>query len=267
MTHSNTPTIFADWMAALEARHLANLRLPEVTRALRALSASYVERRRRSDSNAGDRAPVAGVLDSAGKRAAFAVFYGPLHFLGVWHAVTALQAASPTLTTVVDLGCGTGVAGAAWAVAASPPPRILGIDRHPWAVQEARWTYRQLGLHGVARRADAARMPPARPGTGIIVGYLLNELPDAERRRLEDRLIAAAGRDARVLIIEPIARAVVPWWDQSAARVVGLGGRADQWRFRVELPPLLRLLDRAAGLDHRELTLRTLYLGSERPFA
>jgi hypothetical protein len=36
---------FDEWVAALGARHLANLRLPELTRALRRLSSAYVERR------------------------------------------------------------------------------------------------------------------------------------------------------------------------------------------------------------------------------
>ena len=65
---------FPDWIAALEARHLANLRVPEVTRALRALSSAYVERRRRPASSGGARPNVLGALDSAGKRAAFALF-------------------------------------------------------------------------------------------------------------------------------------------------------------------------------------------------
>jgi hypothetical protein len=39
-----------------------------------------------------------------------------------------------------------------------------------------------------------------------------------------------------------------------------IGGRADEWRFRVELPERLALMDRAAGLDHRELTGRSLWL-------
>ena len=37
--------MFGTWIEALEARHLADLRVPEVTRALRALSSAYVERR------------------------------------------------------------------------------------------------------------------------------------------------------------------------------------------------------------------------------
>ena len=40
------------WLAALEARHLANLTRPELTRALRALSSCYVERRDKLTSGA-----------------------------------------------------------------------------------------------------------------------------------------------------------------------------------------------------------------------
>jgi hypothetical protein len=38
---------FDRWMRGLEARHLADLAFPEVSRALRALSSAYVERRQR----------------------------------------------------------------------------------------------------------------------------------------------------------------------------------------------------------------------------
>ena len=64
---------FEEWIAALEKRHLANLRVPELTRALRSLSSAYVERRHTVARG--------GPLDSAGKRAAFALFYAPLYFL------------------------------------------------------------------------------------------------------------------------------------------------------------------------------------------
>src|SRR4051794_41554537 len=100
MTHSATSTIFADWLAALEARHLADLRVPEVTRALRALSSAYVERRHKVSAGA--------TMDSAGKRAAFALFYSPLHFLATSHVVQALTAADAAIGSIVDLGCGTG---------------------------------------------------------------------------------------------------------------------------------------------------------------
>jgi hypothetical protein len=103
------------------------------------------------------------------------------------------------------------------------------------------------------------RLPPLAPGTAVIAAYVLNELPAATRELLEARLIDAAGRGARILIIEPIARSIAPWWDALAVRIVATGGRADEWRSPVDLPPSLRVFDKAAGLDHRELTARSLY--------
>ena len=240
------------WLAALETRHLADLRVPEVTRALRALSSAYVERRQTVARGA--------TLDSAGKRAAFALYYAPLHFLTTLLIVRALGAESPPPSTILDLGCGTGAGGAAWSVAAGGTPALTGIDRHPWAVAEARWAYRELGLHGRARHGDVARMPPVRRGGAVIAAYTLNELPVETRAGVEDRLLASASEGARVLVIEPIARSITPWWNSTAARVEAAGGRADEWRFGVTLPPLLQLFDRAAGLKHRELTARSLYL-------
>jgi methylase of polypeptide subunit release factors len=126
--------VFDEWLSALEARHLADLRVAEMTRALRALSAAYVERRHTVGGGA--------ALDSHGKRAAFALFYAPLHFLVTRHVARALDRDATAPSSIVDIGCGTGAAGAAWALEAGAVP-VVGIDRHPWAVAEARWTYKQ----------------------------------------------------------------------------------------------------------------------------
>jgi hypothetical protein len=248
-----TDDALTKWLAALEARHLANYRVAEVTRALRALSSAYVQRRHKLASG--------GALDTAGKRAAFALFYGPLHFLTVAHVVRALGADVPAPSTILDLGCGTGVAGAAWALSAQGVPRLTGIDRHPWAVEETRWCYRQLGLQGDARVGDLSRLPRMAPTGAVIAAYTLNELSDDRRSAAITHLLEAAAHGTRVLILEPIARGIAPWWDDAAAKVTQRGGRVDEWRFAAELPPLVRLLDKSAGLDHRELTVRTLYLG------
>jgi SAM-dependent methyltransferase len=243
--------MFTQWMRALEARHLADLRVQEVTRALRALSARYVARRS---------ADLQRSLDTKGKRAAFALYYAPLHFLATDLIVRALGAHVPAPGSILDMGCGTGAAGAAWALAGGGSPEITGIDRHPWAVEEARWTYKALGLNGRARQGDVARLPVHGAGSAIVAAYVLNELPEPARISLETALADAAGRGARVLIIEPISRSISPWWDATASRLANVGGRADEWRFPVDLPPLLRLLDKAAGLDHRELTARSIYI-------
>ena len=247
------PPRFDDWLLALEERHLADLRVPEVTRALRALSSAYVERRHKVAAGA--------TLDSAGKRAAFALFYAPLHYLAVAHIVAAAGARVPR--TIADVGCGSGAAGAAWAMSGDGTSRVLGFDRHPWAVVEARWTYRFFALQGTARVGDATRLPQAERNDGIVAAYVLNELPEEARKRLEDRLLTEASHGAAVIIVEPIARSLTPWWDATAARVRAAGGRVDEWRFPVVLPPALEKFDRAAGLRHNELTARTMMVNVE----
>jgi SAM-dependent methyltransferase len=248
------PDVPAEWLAALEARHLADLRIPEVTRALRALSSAYVERRQALARGA--------ALDSAGKRAAFALFYAPIHYLVARHIVTALGPDAPD--TIVDLGCGTGAAGAAWSLACDRTPRLVGIDRHPWAVEETRWTYRQLRIDGLVKQGDAARFRPPRGNVGLIAAYLLNELAEDARTALVDTLVDAARRGARVLILEPIARRVTPWWSSVRGRIEEAGGRADEWDIAIDRPPLVALLDNAAGLDHRRVKARSLFIGRNR---
>jgi SAM-dependent methyltransferase len=251
-----TDKAFLTWLTALETRHLADLRVAELARALRALSSAYVERRH---VVGGGRA-----LDSSGKRAAFALFYAPLHFMAITHVLGALGLDDPPPRAIFDLGCGTGVAGAAWALAAGGRTTVVGVDRHPWALEEARWTFRQLGVAGRVKRAHLDRLPAIRAGDALVAAYTLNELNRTTREGVEAGLFHAADRGARVLVMEPVARAIAPWWDSMASQVAARGGRVDDWRVPADLPPILRTLDRAAGLDHRELRMRTLSLGISR---
>ena len=237
-------------MADLEARHLADLKFAEVSRALRALSATYVERRRTLGAGA--------ALAGAGKRAAFALFYGPLHFLLINEIVKGLGVSAKD--TIIDLGCGTGAAGAAWASASTRPTAVFAIDRHPWALDEAARTYRHFGLTARLRRGDAARVERPRGRTSWLAAFTMNELAEDARETTLTRLLAQGSEGDRVLIVEPVARGVAPWWDRWKDRFVAAGGRADEWRARVELPAIVAKLDRAAGLDHRELTGRSLWI-------
>ena len=243
---------FEAWLAALDERHLAEFRPAEVGRALRALSSCYVERRSRLVEG--------GALETAGKRAAFALFYAPLHFLTAARIAGELTPRRP-VREVLDLGCGTGAVGAAWAMQAGAA-RITGFDRHPWAVAEANWTYRALGLRGRALRQDLSkvRLDPS-PGLGIIAGYTVNELSDELRGLTLTRLLDAHARGAAVLVVEPIARRMAPWWPQWEDAFAAAGGRADEWRFAATLPVRQRELARSAGLNPRELTARSLFAG------
>jgi hypothetical protein len=245
------------------------MRPQDLLKAIRALSARYVERR----ADLRDRSPI----DSRGKRAAFAAFFAPLHFVITREIVRALDLVSPDAESILDLGCGTGVAGAAWAVAGprvSNPrstsglrPEVAGIDRDRWALAEALWTWRQLGVRGRTRPGDvvreAARLAGRLRGAAaarhsVIAAWSVNELAPTPRARLLDSLLELARLGAPVLVIEPIARRVSPWWPEWVAGFTNAGGRADEWRFDTPLPPRLGQLSDGAGFRRDALTARSL---------
>ena len=85
------------WLTEAERRYRADLRIQEITRALRALSSAYVERRERGTGRR-----VQGALDTAGKRAAFALYYAPLHFIAVTEALRALRATDSAPSSIID---------------------------------------------------------------------------------------------------------------------------------------------------------------------
>ncbi len=245
---------------ALIDRHLGAMTTREFLRAARALSARYVEDRRQLPS----RSP----LDSAGKRAAFAVLYGPIHYATTRAVVDGLQLAETRVDRVVDLGCGTGTASAAWSAAFASPPVIDGIDRQGWAVGEANWTWRTLGLSGRARRADlvteagvvAAGRRTSLARTAVLAAWSANELAPAARDALLSHLVALGRLGATVVVLEPLSGRAAPWWDAWAAAFTTSGGRADTWRVPNTLPKALRRLDRDAGFDRPTLSARSLLL-------
>jgi hypothetical protein len=252
------------WLAALIERHTSNLSRPEFLKAVRALSVRYVERR----AALADRTPT----DSPGKRAAFAGFFAAVHFITVRAVVGAVGAAVAPLDQLVDLGCGTGVAGAAWALACRRRPPLVGVDRQRWALQEAEWNWRMLGLRGRTRVADfvttAEAMAKDRrtPGrTGLVLAWSVNELDAGRRQRLLAAVHTLASRHVAVLVIEPIARAATPWWGDWWRAVTAGGGQAAEWRFDVALPGSLAALDEAAGFRRDGLAVRTLWLPGELP--
>jgi hypothetical protein len=107
-------------------------------------------------------------------------------------------------------------------------------------------------------------MPRLEPGDAVIAAYTLNELPDVSRERVVTDMLAAASAGARVLVIEPISRRVTPWWNDTVRRVIEAGGRADEWKFEADLPPLVERFDQAAGLNHRAIACRSFYCAGRR---
>jgi hypothetical protein len=251
------------WLRALIVRHTSGFTRPEFLKAVRALSSRYVETRAALPS----RSP----LDSAGKRAAFAGFYAPLHYLTT-AAIVRECATTKDLSRIVDLGCGTGVAGAAWAGALPAPPTISGVDQSAWALDEMRWNCQQLGLpcrthraslvHSLEREIVNARRSPMA-GAGLVCGWSINELNHDERDRVLLALLALHKLGACALIVEPIASSAVPWWANWRTAIEAAGGRSDEWRFPAALPDALAEINDAAGFRRDHLTARSFWLGPD----
>jgi hypothetical protein len=250
-----------EWLERVVERHTRRYSTSEFTKAVRALSARYVERR----ADLGRRSPI----DSAGKRAAFAGFFAPMHFLTARAVLDAMRASAQHLDTILDLGCGTGAAGAAWALASHPAPDLLGIDRDGWVLTEAAWNWDSLGLGGRTRRGDLAdtlsrlSTRPARElaATGVMLGWAVNELDARTRERVLGSLTSLVDRGATAIVIEPLSRAVSPWWPVWVDRLAPHGARQADAKFDAALPPRLASLAESAGLRRDVLGARVLVCG------
>ena len=85
---------FSQWYDALEKRHLGNLTFQEVRRSVQALSKIYVQNRERLEDGA--------VLNGAGKRAAFALFYAPIHLLFLEQVIESLPIKASGIRNVLE---------------------------------------------------------------------------------------------------------------------------------------------------------------------
>jgi hypothetical protein len=114
----------------------------------------------------------------------------------------------------------------------------------------------------------------------VVAAFVVNELKDGDRTALLENIkqlvrlttsakatvvekphtIAGKTRKAHVLIVEPISQRISPWWNAWAEEFVGMGGRADVWKARIEPPPTVKRLAKAAGLRPDMLTARSLFV-------
>ena len=95
-----------------------------------------------------------------------------------------------------------------------------------WAAAEARWAYKTLGLEATLKNTDIGRVSLPGRRSGILSAFTANELDEASRRKSLQALLDAADRGAALLVVEPIARKLTPWWNDWAdafeARVASL---------------------------------------------
>ncbi len=240
------------WIAAARERH-GNLSVRDLRRGIQSVSRVYVEAR--AAGSLGGRA-----TGGLARRAAFACYYAPLHFLTAWHLASELQDVLPRAPgRILDLGCGTAAVSAALArrADAGPAVRVEGFDALGWALGEARHTWRAFGLRGRGRRSSLPKgFPRAGEGDLVVAGWFLNECEAGTRDAIAGSLLESASRGAQLLVLEPLAGRLVPWWDAWAGAADARGLRSGLWKQPVALPDELAQLDEAAGLDHSVLGAR-----------
>lgn len=243
---------FDDWLADVVARHGEQLTFTEIRKGVQALSTLYVERHREGRL-------AARSVDGLGKRAGLATYYAALHFLTTIHAVEMVGDELAAPARILDLGCGTGAVGAAAALGlgGAAPPRIVGIDRSGWALDEARKTWESFGLLGQTERTDLPHgMPKPVRGDLVCCGWFLSELGEDERQTMLRRFRSAIRRGVQLLILEPLSTKTSPWWAEWAASLTGGGIRDELVRVAIKRPRFIADMDKAAHLDHQLIGAR-----------
>ena len=180
------------------------------------------------------------------------MFYGPLHYLLIREIVRAIPGAADGAPSLVDLGCGTGAAGDAWAVACRTRPQVIGVDRHPCTLTDAAHTYREFDLRAKTMRGACGDGCVSEVALALILAaFTVNELPDDARDALLPRLLACASAGDRILIVEPLGeRRGADGGALWQLAFVAAGGRADEWRvFRWSCRRLSPKLDQSRGLE------------------
>ena len=238
-----------NWIDKLFERWHLELTHQEVARALKVLSRDYVQRRTRLRGKA---------LEGRGKQAAFALYYAPRHFVIVQEVLKALDAPTDSPREVIDLGCGSGVAGAAWSLHCGA--NLVSVELDPEILREAAFTFKDLGVRGGGVRCHIAKYRWPKPPVGVIAAFTVNELDERDRERLWRDVERQVKGGSRLLIIEPLSTRITPWWQEWSERVAELNGRADEWHFNTELPARVHLLGKSAGLKPEKLGARTLWV-------
>jgi hypothetical protein len=91
-----------------------------------------------------------------------------------------------------------------------------------------------------------------------VLGWSANELDDHSRDLLLERLREHGEASGLLLVLEPLAGSVSPWWKTWRRALAALGVAEGEFKRAVERPAWIRQMDKAAQLDHRMLGARWL---------
>lgn len=163
-----------------------------------------------------DAAATAPYLRDTRSCAAYSLFFGPQTYARLSHVLAELPHFPETVPPlrVLDLGAGTGAA--SWAL-------LDHLGHRPVALSA--WDHSRPALrclHDLFSELRHARWPeatlrtqstpleefsvPSEPFDVVLLHYVLNELPPAERRRLLSRAARSLAPNGRLILCEPLRR-------------------------------------------------------------
>ena len=109
------------------------------------------------------------------------------------HLISEPQLDACRLHRIMELGCGTGVCGAAWALRATSlgTPELVGMDINRWALTEAQATWKSVGLRGKTKLRSMVEFPKTEMQDAIVAGYSVTNFPMVPAQSFE-KLTACA---------------------------------------------------------------------------
>lgn len=247
---------FDRWLEQNLERYQQTLTFTEIRKGVQALAELYSHQPPPEDL-------ASRIIDGQGKRAALATYYAALHFLTAYHAreMVGIGEGAP-VRRVIDLGSGSGAAGAAVAAGLAAPPRLLALDRSGWALDETRETWRAFGLSGQVQRVELpAHLPRCSPGDLLCLGWIVSALEPASRRTLLRKLTAMVKRGLGLLLLEPAAVSAEQWWPTLREQLAPYGIREELVRVSIRRPRFIQDMDKAARQDHQVIGARVLASG------
>ena len=253
---------FEKWFQDKQAAILRQMTFKELRKGVQAVSSLYVERRNKLSKTS-------RICDGIAKRAAFGFYYGTLHFLVVRKIVEALPMLKKPARSVLDLGCGTGMAGVAFCAGMTTEKiyrQVIGIDQSADYLREAQHNYRVFEkayqFRGSVKKSNIEKAPLPESGDTILISFCVNELTPTRQNEMCQELLKKAHQNKTVLIVEPLAERLTPFWTSWKDAFLKVGGRCDTWRFQRNnyVPDFLQELSLAAGLGDEELLAKSLFL-------
>lgn len=243
------------WWAKLEAIHnesRAGLTRRAWHQAIQAASRNYTSQRQRLSQS---------VAPSPAIQLAQHGYYGVMHALIVQAIAAYFHIQQWPFQRLIDIGCNTGVAGLTLCAQLPTITSYIGLEPQRWAAKKAKQFQLACAIPGKIFSGTGLTWQPQK-GDLILLSFVLNEMTESQRKVLHSKLLHHLEKGAGILIIEPIARHITPWWDSWLQSFLPWSySQANlQKAWPVQTPQMWFESHHGAGFHHQRWKARSLWI-------